>query len=176
MSLMQYGAGDWELLRIKAGLHKSIPQIEEYFEFLVEQCKQMVEVKPIETKKEGEEESKEIEGKEEGEDNEKEEDEDVMEIDDKEEDEKMEDKKPEIKKEKKQDEAKTIVAATAVKNGIISCKNLMKNHFLTLFVATMARKLLKRLKLLDDIKNKVLKHPELETLLNKSRSGDMPSW
>jgi len=42
--------------------------------------------------------------------------------------------------------------------------------------AMMARKLLKRIKLLSDIKNKMLTNPNLEELLKKAELLDMPSW
>jgi hypothetical protein len=120
VALMQHGAGDWDLIRVKAGLHKSIDQIEEYFEFLVDQCKHLVETRPAvkpasegdsskEEKIKAEGESMDIEqedGKEMTVIEEKEEKEDKME----EKEEKMEEK---VKQVKQETEDKTTAASKA---------------------------------------------------------------
>lgn len=61
MALMQYGAGPWEMIREKADLRKSIPQIEQYFQELMDQCKDVMMADPA--KKNNEIEDEDVKGR-----------------------------------------------------------------------------------------------------------------
>jgi len=142
-ALMVYGAGPWALIKLKANLHKTVEQIDEFFAIVIEQAKQQA-TKPI-----GKGTSQEEDGEKEDEGN------DSMQADESQEVEEKKDGKSET-----------------------PSKNILQNVDFKLapISTTMARKLLRRIKMMDDIRNNMLKNPDIEEKLKKAKSFDMPNW
>eukprot|EP01114_Cavostelium_apophysatum_P015128 TRINITY_DN4061_c0_g1_i1.p1 TRINITY_DN4061_c0_g1~~TRINITY_DN4061_c0_g1_i1.p1 ORF type:complete len:2056 (-),score=800.22 TRINITY_DN4061_c0_g1_i1:68-6235(-) len=140
-NVMQYGAGQWNMIRVRADLHKTVDQLEEYFVILMELCKQTIE----RFKDSKEEKDKDNSAEEEGDE-----------------------------KEEKDGKEKTPAKMQDVpKGGILGTLE----YKLAPISHTMAKKLMKRVKLMNDIKNNVLKSSDLDERLEKARMHDvLPSW
>jgi len=146
-ALMIYGAGPWAVIKTKANLHKTVEQIDEFFQIVIEQAKQQA-TKPI------------GKGTKEEEDGEKEDDaNDSMQADEAQE---LEGEKKDGSQPKSETPSKNILQNVDFKLAPIS--------------TTMARKLLRRIKMMDDIRNNMLKNPEIDEKLKKAKSFDMPNW
>ncbi len=146
-AIIMFGGGYWEVLRVHAGLeHKDEGQIEEYFQNLMIMCRSIVSTNP-----------KQLTGQD-GEGKEKEEDEDEDELDDNDEDDKN--------------------TAQNTQSAMQSAASMMSanNRPTAPISVTMAKRLLKRVKLFSDLRTRVLTHPELKKRIDQARQGEMPAW